>query len=167
MNKLNYLETARYGAVAGAAGGLAEIAWVTFYAGATGGNATILARSVTIAAGVSSLLPTAPAALGVTVHMALAVTLGIALAFAWRAFASHRSESGGLFPFMLAALLGVWAVNFFVVLPIVSPTFIHLMPYPISLMSKALFGLAAAAALRRQGIAALNARHALFTPSPS
>jgi hypothetical protein len=167
MKKLSYLETARYGAIAGAAGGLAEIAWVTLYAGATGGDATLLARSVTIAAGVTSLLPAAPAALGVGVHMALAVALGTALAFAWRGFASRRSASAGLFPFMLAALTGVWAVNFFVVLPNVSPAFIHLMPYPVSMMSKLLFGLAAAAVLRRQGASALTARPALFAPSPS
>jgi len=152
------LETTRHGVVAGAAGGLAEIAWVTLYAGATGADPATLARGVTTAAGVSALLPAAPVILGVTVHMALAVTLGIALSFGWRALSSHRLEIAGPFPFMLAALVGVWAVNFFVALPVISPGFIHLVPYPVSLVSKVLFGLAAAEALRRQDASALKAR---------
>jgi hypothetical protein len=144
------LETIRHGVIAGVAGGVAEIAWVILYAGATGANPATLARGVTTAAGMSALVPAAPAALGVTVHMTLAVALGIALSFGWRALSSHRFETPSPFPFMLAALVSVWAVNFFVVLPIISPAFIHLAPYPVSLMSKVLFGLAAAEALRRQ-----------------
>jgi hypothetical protein len=156
--QLNLRETTRHGVVAGAAGGLAEIAWVTIYAGATGIDPATLARGVTTAAGVSALLPSAPVALGVTIHMALAVTLGIAVSFGWRALSSHRLEIAGPFPSMLAALVSVWVINFFVVLPIISPAFVHLVPYPVSLMSKVLFGLAAAEALRRQNASALTAR---------
>jgi hypothetical protein len=156
--QLNLRETTRHGVVAGAAGGLAEIAWVTIYAGATGIDPATLARGVTTAAGVIALLPSAPVALGVTIHMALAVTLGIAVSFGWRALSSHRLEIAGPFPSMLAALVSVWVINFFVVLPIISPAFVHLVPYPVSLMSKVLFGLAAAEALRRQNASALTAR---------
>jgi hypothetical protein len=152
------LETTRHGVVAGVAGGLAEIAWVALYAGITGADAAAFARGVTTAAGVSALFPTASVALGVTVHMALAVTLGIALSFGWRALSSHRLDTASPFPFVFAALVAVWAVNFFVVLPIISPAFIHLVSYPVSLMSKVLFGLAAAEALRRQDAQALKAR---------
>ncbi len=154
------LETMRHGVVAGAAGGLAEIAWVTLYAGATGTDPSVLARGVTTAAGVSGLVPAMPVALGVSVHMALAVTLGIALSFGWRALSSHRLEIASPLPFMLAALVGVWAINFFVALPVISPAFIHLVPYSVSLVSKVLFGLAAAEALRRQHASALKARPA-------
>jgi hypothetical protein len=152
------LETTRHGVVAGVAGGLAEIAWVTLYAGATTADPATVASGVTTAAGLSALFPAAPVAVGVTVHMALAVTLGIALSFGWRALSSHRLDAASPFPFMLAALVGVWAVNFFAVLPIINPAFIHLTPYPVSLMSKVLFGLAAAEALRRQDASALKAR---------
>jgi len=55
-------------------------------------------------------------------------------------------------------LIGVWAVNFFVVLPSIDPDFIHLVPYSVSLVSKVLFGLAAAEALRRQDVSALTVR---------
>jgi hypothetical protein len=150
MTSTQQLDTLRHGIVAGAAGGLAEIAWVTLYAGATGGNAAVLARGVTSAAGVSVLLPASPVTLGIAVHMALAVALGVALAFAWRMLRDGRFAATGPYPFALAALAGVWATNFFVVLPIVSPAFVHLVPYPVSLTSKLLFGVAAAAALQWQ-----------------
>jgi hypothetical protein len=155
------LDTLRHGVVAGVAGGLAEVAWVTLYAGATGIDPATLARGVTTAAGLNALAPAMPVALGVTVHMALAATLGIALAFVWRALSSHRLKIASPFPFMLAALVGVWAINFFVVLPVVSPAFVYLVPYPVSLVSKILFGLAAAEALRRQDASALQAQPAL------
>jgi hypothetical protein len=141
------IETVRQGVIAGAAGGLAEMAWVTLYGGATGANPAALARGVTTAARVSALFPAAPVALGATLHMTLAVALGIALAFVWRTLSAYRLVVSP-FPFMVAALVGIWAVNFFVVLPIVSPAFIHLVPYSVSLMSKVLFGLAAAGVFR-------------------
>jgi hypothetical protein len=160
------LETTRHGVVAGVAGGLAEIAWVTLYAGATGADPSTLARAVTTAAGVSALFPSAPVALGVTVHMLLAAALGIALSFGWRTLLSNRSDIASPFPFMLAALVGVWAVNFFVLLPGISPAFIHLVPYPVSLLSKVLFGLAAAEAFRRQDASVLKARAGPYCTEP-
>jgi hypothetical protein len=167
MAKADFFETARLGAIAGTAGGLAEIAWVTLYAEATGGNAAILARGVTTATGVSALLPAAPMILGVAVHMTLAVTLGVVLAFTWRALSANRVRSANPYLFTLAALIGVWAVNFFVVLPIVSPAFIHMVPYAASLVSKLLFALAAAEVIRRQDAWALNSRWTPFARSAS
>jgi len=86
MTKLNHLETVRFGVIAGAAGGLAEIAWVTLYAGVTGGNAAVLARDVTTAAGLASLFPLLSAALGVALHMTNAVQ-------AWRV-SNPKPKSG-------------------------------------------------------------------------
>ena len=126
---------------------------MTLYAGATGADPAVLARGVTTAAGVSAILPASPVALGITVHMTLAVMLGVALAFVWSVLRAARPGLANPYPLMLTALAGVWAVNFFVVLPIVSPAFVHLVPYAVSLTSKLLFGFAAAAVLRRQGIA--------------
>ena len=154
------LETIRSGVMAGAAGGLAEIAWVALYARMTGGDPAILARGVTTAAGASALLPASPAGLGIAVHMALAVTLGIVLAFGWRVFFGERAASTNPYPFVLAALSGVWAINFFVVLPIVSPAFIHMVPYGVSLTSKLVFGLVAAETLRWQVGSAQSTRPA-------
>jgi hypothetical protein len=140
------------GILAGAAGGLAEIIWVSLYASVTGGDAAVLARGVTTAVGVTALLPAASVTAGIAVHMMLAVLLGIALAGLWQALAP-RLRMNSRYTLTLAALAGVWAFNFFVALPAVSPAFVHLVPLSVSLMSKLLFGLAAAETLRRCAMA--------------
>ena len=50
--------------------------------------------------------------------------------------------------FLVGALTIIWVFNFFVLLPLRSPAFVDIVPYPASLMSKVLFGLAGAVALR-------------------
>jgi hypothetical protein len=149
MTEVTQSSIVRTGAFAGIAGGLAEIAWVTLYSAVTGADPAALARGVTTAAGISALLPAdSPVALGIGVHMALAAMLGIIMVFAWRAVSAKRPHLSNPYPFMLMALVTVWAVNFFVVLPIVSPAFIHIVPYAVSLISKLLFGVAAAEIVR-------------------
>jgi hypothetical protein len=157
MTNARRLAIIRTGVFAGAAGGLAEIAWLTLYAGATGADPAVLARGVTSAAGVTALLPVAPVAMGIGVHMALAVMLGIVLAFGWQALSANRPANP--YPFMLAALAGVWAVNFLVVLPLISPAFVHLVPYAVSLTSKLLFGVAAAEIVRDEAMFAARGTH--------
>jgi hypothetical protein len=158
MTNTRRLAIIRTGVFAGAAGGLAEIAWVTLYAGVTGVDPAVLARGVTTAAGVTALLPAAPVALGIGVHMVLAVMLGVVLAFGWQALSANRPNrpSNNPYPFMLTALAGVWAVNFFVVLPLVSPAFVHLVPYAVSMTSKLLFGVAAAGIVRHESMFAAH-----------
>jgi hypothetical protein len=158
MTTTRSLTTLRHGIIAGVAGGLAEVAWVTLYAWMTGGDPTILARGVTTASGLTALLPGATEALGIAIHMTLAIALGVALAFAWRGLSSARPGLNNPYPVAIAALSLIWAVNFFVVLPIVSPQFAGLLPYAISLTSKLLFGLAAAETLRRQDLAERHAQ---------
>jgi hypothetical protein len=155
MTNTRRLAVIRNGVLAGAAGGLAEIAWVSLYAGVTGADPAVLARGVTTAAGVTALLPVSPVALGIGVHMALAVMLGVVLTFGWQALAARRGLANP-YPFMLAALAGVWAVNFFVVLPIASPAFVHIVPYAVSLTSKLLFGVAAAGIVRNEALFAVR-----------
>jgi hypothetical protein len=147
--RLGFGEIIKRGVIAGAAGGLAEVVWVSLYAVVTGGNAANIARGVTTAAGVTAMLPDAPVTVGIVVHMALAVLLGVALAWLWQALARRGFGVRSLTAVMLAALAAVWAMNFFVILPALSPPFIALIPYPVSLISKLLFGFAAAETLRR------------------
>ena len=151
------LETFKRGVLAGAAGGLAEMAWGSAYAALTGGDAAVLGRGVTTASGVAALLPSAPVGLGIGIHMVLAVALGLGLAVLWRAL-SPRVQPSGLYAGTLAALAAVWATNFFVLLPALSPEFVHLVPLSVSLMSKLLFGLAAAEVFRRHAVAGVRAR---------
>jgi hypothetical protein len=130
--------------LAGLAGGVAEIAWIGLYAAFSGGDAAEMARGVALAA---SSGRTDSAVAGIAVHMLLAAALGIAIAFACLRVAGRfgRVAEYGLVLLVLAA---VWKVNFFVLLPLISPAFVSLLPLSATLTSKLLFGLAAAAVLR-------------------
>jgi hypothetical protein len=139
----------RRGIAAGTAGGIAEVLWISTYTAATGASAATLARGVTSATGMDTRLAAAPVASGIFIHMMLAAALGVALACAWRVLSTHWSGRVGPFALVLPILACVWAINFFLVLPLISPAFVSLVPYPVSLVSKLLFGLAAAAVLRQ------------------
>ncbi|MFQ5775668.1 MAG: hypothetical protein ACE5GS_14195 [Kiloniellaceae bacterium] len=141
-----FREVVRLGAFAGLAGGLAEILWIWFYAALTGADAAPVVRGVSVAVGAGTAA--APVALGIGIHMVLAVALGIALASALRPLFARLPGNLGRYGVVLAALALVWAINFFVVLPQISPSFVHLVPYQISLLSKLLFGFTAATVLR-------------------
>jgi hypothetical protein len=147
--RLAFATMLRNGMIAGAAGGLAEVAWVSLYAVLTGTNAAAVAHGVTTAVGATALLPDNAVVLGIAFHMTIAVALGVALAAAWQVMARYAASSRSQYGLVVAALVGVWATNFFVVLPLVSPDFIHLVPYAVSFVSKLLFGIAAAEVLRR------------------
>jgi hypothetical protein len=149
-------EIVRYGVLAGIAGGFAEILWIAGYGALTGIDSAEVARGVTTVVGAAfpvTLMITQPVASGIAIHMILAVGLGIALVFFWHALAERRFAAFAAvdpYSFMFAALAIVWGINFFVVLPQIGPSFTELVPYPVSLMSKLLFGLAAAAVLKRE-----------------
>ena len=134
----------RTGLIIGIAGGLAEIVVVSLYSAATGGNPAIVARHVASAIGLEG----ASAVTGVLVHMGLAVVLGIALCAVLQILKARLARDAAIFSFMIGSLAVVWVVNFFVVLPAVSPNFVHLLPYAVTLVSKLAFGIAAAAMLR-------------------
>jgi hypothetical protein len=88
-----------------------------------------------------------PALSGVGVHMALAASRGVAVAIALRS-AAHDLRGIKLYGAVTAGLVAVWAVNFFVVLPVINPQFVDLVPYTVSFVSKVLFGVAAACTLQ-------------------
>jgi hypothetical protein len=123
----------------GLAGGVAEILVVSLYSAFTGGDAAMVARHVASAVGLDG----ASAAAGVAVHMGLAMALGIVLSAMVQSLAASLDRA--IWAFMMGSLAAVWAINFFVVLPVVSPGFVHLLPYAITLTSKLAFGVAAAA----------------------
>ena len=135
------------GALAGLVGGAAEVAWVSLYASLSGADATAVARGV-----VGSLSPAMAAspvavALGLAIHMVLAVALGVVITLSVGALLPRWVPATARALVVVAALVVVWAVNFLVVLPLVHPQFVDLLPYGVSLASKVLFGLAAAAVL--------------------
>lgn len=129
--------------LAGAAGGVAEIAWVAAYSSVSPTEGLEVARAVTgTIAPAAAGLGAAPI-LGVAIHMVLAVALGLILAKVLLGLAR-----GSLMVGALAALAAVWALNFLVVLPLVNPAFVTLMPFAVTLASKLLFGAAFAGTLR-------------------
>jgi hypothetical protein len=79
--------------------------------------------------------------------MMLAVALGIALAFSWTALSERWPTRANAYAVMPVALAAVWAINFLIILPLIDPHFVQIVPYSVSLISKLLFGVAAAAAL--------------------
>jgi len=133
----------RTGLIIGLAGGLAEIVVIWLYSALTGGDSALIARHVASAIGLDG----ASSAAGVAVHMGLAVALGIALSAELQIFVDRTMYNGAIFSFMVGSLAVVWVINYFVVLPAVNPSFVHLLPYAITLVSKLAFGFAAAATL--------------------
>lgn len=126
--------------VAGLAGGMAEIAWVLAYGAFTPVGAAEVAREVAASVIPGAAQWAAAPALGVAIHL----MLSIALAYAFVAALPGRH---GIFAIAVGALVGVWAINFLVLLPLVNPRFVTLMPHAATLFSKMLFGAAMAAVL--------------------
>jgi len=136
------------GLIAGAIGGLAEVAWVALIAPVTGGDPVLVARGVTetVFPGLGQGSWSVSAGLGI--HFVLAAVLGIAvtvvLRHLWPGIAGRLTEMAAV----TGVLALVWLMNFHVILPIVNPAFVGLLPLWASLISKLLFGLTAAVILR-------------------
>ena len=128
----------------GLAGGLAEIVVVWLYSALAGGDAAVVARHVASAVGLDG----ASAVAGVGVHVGLAMVLGIALSAGLQILGGRRARKGAISCFMVGSLAVVWVINYFIVLPAISPNFVHLLPYAVTLASKLAFGFTAAATLQ-------------------
>ena len=133
--------------VAGVVGGLAEVLWVALYSTLTLVNAQEVARQVT-----ASIVPSAAEfsfapALGIAIHLALSFLVALVFALVVGVPFARRYGLAGRLSLGLAALATVWAINFFLILPVLNPAFITLMPYAATLVSKLLFGVAMVTAL--------------------
>ena len=146
----------RQGMAAGLAGGAAEVAWVAIYGAMTGTPVAAVARGVTTALFPAlGGLPFA-AALGIALHMLLAIGLGVAVVAAFHAPLLRRIGPWSQSALVVLALGAVWSFNFLIVLPRLDPHFLVLLPMVVTLASKLLFGVSAAAVLRTRR----------FAPSP-
>ena len=132
---------------AGAAGGAMEVVWIGLVTAVLGIQASEVARGVATtvipATGGTALAPW----FGLFVHFLLSA--GLALVFA-RAVGS-RLHGARLVVAAVAALAAVWAFNFFVLLPAINPAFTALLPHPVTLASKLLFGVGMASVLCGEG----------------
>lgn len=127
------------GLLIGLAGGVAEVAVTWSYTALTGSDIASVGHGIADAVGLTG----ASATVGLGIHMVFAAGLGVALLAA-------RPDAIRPCPFLLASLALIWAINFFIVLPLVSPAFVHLLPYAVTLASKLAFGVAAAGMLALQ-----------------
>lgn len=134
--------------LAGLCGGLAEIGWISLYSAATATSAGEVAREIS-----ATVLPTtanapwAPWA-GAGIHLGLSLALGVAFATALWGFTSGRPGRSRIWASAVLVLVGVWAFNFFLLLPALNSSFATLLPYGATLLSKTLFGVAMAAVLQ-------------------
>jgi hypothetical protein len=85
---------------------------------------------------------------GILIHLTLAVSLGVAVAFAIRLLLLGYGRVYAEFSLVILTLATVWGVNFLLVLPYLNPRFVDLLPYSVTLASKLLFGLVAATIFR-------------------
>ncbi len=134
---------------AGFFGGLAEVMWVSLYAAFTPLRGWDVAREVTASVFPGMASASFAPALGLVIHFIL--SFAIAAAFAailWRPV-SDRFGSRGVMVAAMMALVAIWAMNFFVVLPVLNVRFTELMPLGVSFTSKALFGLSLGAVFGR------------------
>ena len=133
------------GTAVGLVGGLAEVLVVGAYSRVAGADAATVAGAIATAVRVDP----GSAIAGLAVHMALSAGLGVALLAVAKGSGLLRTGSALLaYGWALLALGAIWSLNFLIVLPIVSPSFVHLLPYAVTLASKLLFAVAAVATLR-------------------
>lgn len=136
------------GALAGIAGGGAEVLWIALYGRLSGTDAALVASGITgaLSPGLSASGLAVP--FGLAIHMTIALVLGMAIAVLLDLFVPRLRGTAFEVAAVVGLLLAVWAINFFLVLPAVDPAFVGLVPYWASLTSKMLFGAAAAFVLR-------------------
>jgi hypothetical protein len=132
--------TTRTIVLAGIAGGTVEIIWVLLHCIGSPLQASLVAEEVARSflpqmVGLTAVLT------GLLIHYVLALLIAAVAVFAYlRTFAGDIDEPA-IFATSIAALVAIWAANFFVVLPVVNPDFVTLMPYTVTLISKIGFGI--------------------------
>lgn len=142
-------------ALAGLAGGVIEIAWITLYSSVTATSAADVARQVAATAlPVTAGSEMAPV-LGIGIHLVLSIALAAGFVAILFGPIARRFGATGIFISGLTTLSAVWAVNFFILLPLLNPGFPLLMPYAVTFISKLLFGAAMSGVLisQRKGLA--------------
>lgn len=127
--------------LAGIAGGTVEVVWVALYCLVSPLQASLIAAEIT-----RSFLPevTGPFAVaaGLIIHYALSVLVAGTLSMTLLRLIADNLNMRSIISISIAALVAVWTLNFYVILPAVNPEFVTLMPYAVTLASKIGFGIA-------------------------
>jgi len=127
--------------LAGIAGGTVEVVWVMLFCLAMPLQSSLVAEGIA-----QSFLPqmTGLSALtaGLVIHFVLAVLVAGMVAMILLRLLGERVDTRSAIAVSTTALAVIWAVNFFVILPVVNADFVTLMPYAVTLVSKLGFGVA-------------------------
>ncbi len=126
--------------LAGLAGGMTEIIWISIYSYFSSTNAIDISRQISV-----TVLPfTADSyfapMFGIFIHLVLSLILAISFTAIILKPAMIQFGTTGVMLSSFMTLGIVWAINFLVVLPILNPSFTLLMPVIVTLISKLLFG---------------------------
>lgn len=131
------------GCVAGFAGGLAEVAVMGLYSWVAGLSGMTILQLITASFASKEFAFGATGAFdGLMIHFVLSVIIGAA--FGILQYIIHKDRKTVSYQITAAsgvvALCGIWAFNFFVLLPEINPAFVAYVSYAPSFVSKLSFG---------------------------
>ena len=144
--------TARTILLAGVAGGTVEVVWVVLFCLMSPLQSSLVAAEITRSflpqvAGFSAVMA------GLIIHYVLAVMIAGAFAMTLSRVLRNRTSVPTILAVSGAALVAIWATNFFLILPAINPDFVTLMPYTVTLISKLGFGITMGWVFGIQGVA--------------
>ncbi len=149
MKKYHYLSSNKCSwllstITAGVAGGLAEVIWILIYYFDSPASALEVARQISVTIFPATVEAYYAPILGIIIHLLLSLFLAFVFAYTALLLLFKRYGKKGIYLGSLITLAVVWKINFFVVLPLINPSFISMMPFYATLFSKLLFGTAMA-----------------------
>jgi hypothetical protein len=125
----------------GLIGGSAEVVAVALYALLAGAGGWVVAQGVSEATFGARFSGGDAVLVGLAVHFALSLAIAACMVLALPALLARVGRSGVVLV-SAAALVGIWAMNFFIVLPRIAPEFVAMVPLWLSFLSKLSFGVA-------------------------
>jgi len=133
--------------LAGLAGGLAEVLWVMGYSTLMPLTSAAVAQEITRTVLPSMATSAGAPLLGLGIHLLLSLVLALVFVRTLVFLQVQHGGAGRILASGVLALLAVWIINFLLLLPALNPAFTTLMPWPVTFISKGLFGLAMGAVL--------------------
>lgn len=131
----------RWYLLAGLCGGLAEVVWVSVYSAITSTSLSTIGRGISSTVWSSTANIPGAEYLGLIIHLVLSLLLALGFGGALHFYLLRRiNRSITVFTAVLMLAL-VWKINFYMILPMWNPEFIHLLPLSVTLFSKLLFGM--------------------------
>jgi hypothetical protein len=126
--------------IAGIVGGAIETVWLWFLSQIMPLDLHEVARQTTLSLYVFSGKGTWLVPLGIAIHAAISIAVGMAFAYVVNKSPATMHKLVMIPVLSIGFLLFIWLMNFAFILPVLNPTFLTLIPFTATLMSKILFG---------------------------